>query len=118
MESASPLFKKFAIITVHGEYIKAQLLDARVNIKTQTTGSQIHGYDTRVKDRLRVPFTRLCLTDSRNDDVRLYNPLPATWKVLPLYRFKRTLIAHLAANPIYALEEIRDSLDRGPPLTV
>ena len=102
-DSCRPLFQGLGILTIIGEYILHTVVES-FNTK-QIKRSQIHHHDTRSRDQLDVPFSRLRTTDYLSQATRLRNSVPLEIRELPYNKWKRPLKAFLTNNPIYTIEE-------------
>ena len=74
-----------------------------------------HNHDTRYKDYLVKPFTRLSRgqTGTSFFGVELFNSLPCEIKGLPVKPFKRHIAAYLLRGAFYSFEEIINDLNTG-----
>ena len=104
MDSCRPLFKSSGILTLAGEYV-LQMITEELFKNIPPKQNEIHHYNTRDGDMLRVPFSRLQTTDALSQAARLYNAVPEEIRTLPLAKWRTPLKKHLVEHPIYTVEE-------------
>lgn len=106
--SCRGLFKFFRVLTLSGLFILTLSLKIYKKRESLLTGSDIHAYDTRRKQQLRCPFSRLNVTQRAPDNVgiKIFNALPLNLKSASSeFIFKRNLKQFLLENCFYSLDE-------------
>ena len=106
--SCRNLFRGFKVLTLAGLLI----MEVTVKIFHKRTGllvgADIHSYNTRQRNLLRVPYSRLTVSQRspENVGIRIFNVLPVHIKEKSdLLAFKRALKAFLIDNCFYTIEE-------------
>lgn len=100
-----PFFLKFKIMTLPSLYIYSVLLEIHKKINNYSTQSEIHDYNTRSANLLRVPRFRLCKSTKNSLDLRLYNGIPENIKSLNILRFKKEIKKFLVKHCFYSVED-------------
>ena len=81
------------------------------NIRTYTSASDIHGYNTRARNNLAVPYNRLTKSQKHFEcqGLRMLNGLPLHVRDLSIGKFERVLHGWVVENPFYTLDEYFDT---------
>jgi hypothetical protein len=108
-EHCKPLFISLRILSVVNVYILQVLLHTKKRQVSLMLRRNIHGYSTRQKELIDVPFCRLKKTKDNylNLGIGMFNMLPGRVKDLPYDKFRKSLSNWLLATPLYSVEEFR-----------
>ena len=92
-ESCRGPFKRLKILTVPCTYFFYCLMYTKKNLRELKIGSNLHSYNTRNKQLLVAPRTRLTKTYNSylSQGIKCYNMLPSEIKDLSLVNFKRII---------------------------
>lgn len=103
-------FKEINIMTVASQYVYENLIYVKKNINLYSKYSDIHSINTRNKDLLIVPRTRLQKISNsfKCQSIRFYNKLPNQVKELSLNKFKLFIKQKLCQKGFY---KVKDYLD-------
>lgn len=109
------LFRSLNILTLPSEYALQCIMHVKLHMDRYETHMFRHNHDTRYKDYLVKPFTRLSRgqTGTSFFGVELFNSLPCEIKSLPMKPFKRRIAAYLVRGAFYSFEEIASDLKPG-----
>lgn len=107
MDSCRQRFKELGIMTMTGEFIFQNLVYVRENVSKIKAKSDIHNVNTRNKDRLVVPKTRLAkvLKSYYCTAVKLYNKIPLDIKNMSDSNFKSCIRNQLIDKTYYKIDE-------------
>jgi hypothetical protein len=103
------LFRKFNIMTLYAKYIYSLAMHTVSNMHLFVSNGDIHRYETRAKEDLRLPMANL--TKYKKGpyyaSIKVYNHLPSSLKALALNqkRFKYTLRRFLCQHSFYSIKE-------------
>ena len=100
---ARPLFKKNSILTVYSAYIYLSVMEVRDGTHMQQ--KDVHTYNTRGRELLVVPHSRLHTTDGIHNGIRMHNMLPASIKEKTGRRFQTELKKYLTEKAYYSIDE-------------
>nr|CAH7749411.1 unnamed protein product [Callosobruchus chinensis] len=103
VEHCKDLFKHFKITTLFGLIVFQNLIYIKNNIDKHVQLSSVHGYETRGKNKLIQPRTRV--NKSKVLGIELYNALPDEISNLPMSAFKRKIKHVLKDIAPYRIEE-------------
>lgn len=105
-ENCKQAFIDLNILTLPCIYIMECLIYIHSN-KNSFTSDQIHSHNTRNKNMLRIPFTRLnkCRYSRNYFCIKFFNVLPTVVQDLPLPRFKTKIKNYLLGKAFYSCEE-------------
>nr|CAH7715848.1 unnamed protein product [Callosobruchus chinensis] len=103
VEHCKDLFKHFKITTLFGLIVFQNLIYIKNNIDKHVQLSSVHGYETRGKNKLIRPRTRV--NKSKVLGIELYNALPDEISNLPMNAFKRKIKHVLKDIAPYKIED-------------
>lgn len=106
--SCRQLFKDLGILPLPCMYLYETMVYIKTNLHTFSTNSEIHAYNTRIKENLSVTRckTSLCTNNLNHMGTRMYNFLPHNLKeISALSTFKKALFRFLIDNSFYSLNE-------------
>uniref|UniRef100_A0A1B6K0F4 Reverse transcriptase domain-containing protein n=1 Tax=Homalodisca liturata TaxID=320908 RepID=A0A1B6K0F4_9HEMI len=107
-DSCREEFKNLKIKTVISIYIQAVILHVdKLGLPKET---RLHFHDTRHSSRIPVARHRTALYERKPSFIgaKLYNHLPADFKLLTGEALKHRLSSWLTDNPVYSIEEFLD----------
>lgn len=104
-----PYFILYSIMTLPSLYILATLLEVHKSKFLYNTNTDVHDHNTRTRELLRIPRYRLAKSEKNSINLKLYNHLPNTIKMLPINQFKRKVKNYLLAQGCYSVEEFLGS---------
>lgn len=104
-DSLRDKFKEIDILTVASQFIYDNLVYVRKNIQLYTKHSDVHNINTRNKDKLIMPMTRLQKISGsfKCQGVRFYNKVPAHIQNLSLHKFKEIIKQKLCVRGYYSV---------------
>lgn len=102
-DSCKPLFKQLNIMTIFSLIIYENIRYVKEHINDFKTFSDVHAHDTRHKENLICPFTRLKKTE--HIGLKLFNSLPANLKVLSANKFTQKLKEFLTSACLYNIQD-------------
>lgn len=87
------LFRETRIMTLSGLYILSSLISVKDSVHNLTLRSDIHGYNTRNKDDVVVPYSRLQRAQNSYyiAAIKFFNCLPKSVQNLSIDKFKSVL---------------------------
>lgn len=100
-----PYFIKLNIMSLPSLYIFEVLLEIHKNSECLTRQSDVHNYNTRNKDLIRLPYFRLTKSQKNSLNYNLYNILPALVKSLDIKSFKKKMKIYFLQNCFYSIDE-------------
>ena len=106
--SCRQLFKDLGILPLPCMYLYETMVYIKTNLHTFSTNSEIHAYNTRIKENLSVTRckTSLCTNNLYHMGTRMYNFLPHNLKeISALSIFKKALFRFLIDNSFYSINE-------------
>ncbi|KAK9501212.1 hypothetical protein O3M35_011970 [Rhynocoris fuscipes] len=105
-DTCRQLFSQLGIMTLSSLYIYKNLMYLKEKENIVTRGEQ-YTYNTRSKDNVYLPFTRLVKSNSNPNtmSVKLFNKLPLKIKQLKSSEFKKTINNFLMKNSFYNINE-------------
>lgn len=103
-------FKEVNILTVHSQYIYENIMYVHKDIVNFRRNCDIHNFNTRNKNKLAVPTTRLHKINNsfKGNCVRFYNKLPSTLTDLSMNKFKKHIKQKLISKAYYNIKEYMD----------
>lgn len=103
-------FKEINIMTVASQYIYENLIYIKRNINHYSKYSDLHSFNTRNKDKLVLPPTRLSKIGNsfKCQGVRFYNKLPNIVKELSYNKFKSFVKQKLCQRGYYKVNDYLD----------
>lgn len=106
-ESLKDKFKEIGIMTLYCQYIYENLLYVHKNIDQFKKNSDIHDINTRNKDKLAIPSTRLCKVNKsfKGISIKLYNKLPSSIKEMSTNKFKNVVKRNLLSKAYYCVND-------------
>lgn len=112
-DSLRELFKEINILTVASQYIYENIMYCRKNISDFDTLGSHHAYNTRHKDRIAMPGSRLkkISTSFMGHCVRFYNKIPQEILSLPETRFKKCIKTSLCKKAYYNITDYLEDKD-------
>lgn len=106
-------FKRFELLTLPSLYVFASLVELHKESSLLCAHSDVHSHNTRNRNHLVIPRSRLKMSQVNKLDVRLYNCLPQHFKTLDMKDFKLHLRESLAKECFYSVEQyLRTGLSR------
>lgn len=105
-----PLFKKYRILTVIGEFILRSLMSIKLDIHTYDLRSDAYEYNIRSRSNISVHRTRLQTSFRLQVGLRLFNRLPQEWRDLNNRKFYSVVKSYLEQNPFYHVEEFHPNV--------
>ncbi len=109
--SCRPHFKKLGFLTVIGLYLYSLFVFLYKNKQRVTKRQEMHKYNTRQKEDIHVPYTRLVISDSQpliaaSECFNKLTKLDGTFKQkMSLSKFKKECKAFLVNKCYYTLDE-------------
>jgi hypothetical protein len=106
-DHCKPLFIQEHVLTVINLYIFHCMLHVKKHISSYTLNLHVHSYNTRTRNAINRPFTRLSkvLDSYEHVGVKLFNRLPARAQDVSYKHFKHVLYDWLANRPFYNIDE-------------
>lgn len=104
-EHCRPWFKNLGVLTLPSLYIYVTSLHIHRIAPSLRTRADVHGYNTRGRELLVIPFSRTYVAEKNKVDFKLYNALPEDIKVLTMTTFKSRLKAYLISKAFYSVDE-------------
>lgn len=102
-DSCVPLFKQLNIMTVFSAIIYENICYVKQHVCDFKTFSDVHDHNTRYKENLICPYTRLKKTE--HNGLKFYNALPADMKALNFKKFKHHLKKLLISACLYNIQD-------------
>lgn len=105
--SLKDLFKEINVLTVASQYIYENLMYVKKNINVFMKNSDIHKVNTRNKNNLILPKTRLQKINNSFmcQSIRFYNKIPSHIKELSLNKFKLFIKQQLCRKGFYNVKD-------------
>jgi hypothetical protein len=105
-----PLFKALGILTLPSLYVLQILCSTHSNLDSFFTNCNVHSYDTRNKNSLRIEQYHYSTSQKNNFhmSIKLYNALPTEIKNLPISSFRNKIKDILIMFCLYSVDEFYD----------
>lgn len=112
-------FISLGVLTLPSVYALQCLMYVKQHESCYEIRSDIHGHNTRHKDYLNKPFTRLRKgqTGTTFFGIELFNNLPYEVKRMPISSFKQRVVAYLVRRAFFTFDDIISGLRSGEMIT-
>lgn len=112
-DSLRNVFNEAGILTVPSQYIYCNILYIHQNINMYNKHSDIHGRNTRNKNKLAVPYFRLHKINGSfvGLGIRMYNKVPQSILDLPLHKLKNKIKNVLISKSYYSVNDYLNDKD-------
>jgi hypothetical protein len=109
-EHCRPLFKDLKVMTVYDMFIYKVLCYTKVNLPLYKQHNEVHHHNTRNKEKIVIPLSRLRFTDKflKTEGKILFNKLPREAHDIPLLKFKNKIKKWMLEHNYYSVEEYKN----------
>ena len=112
-EHCRPTFVEMRVMTVPSMFIYKSLMYIKENLQRFTRQVDIHAYQTRQDNNLRIPFHRLTTTQRSvvYQGIKFYNKIGNAIKTQTTSKFGNTLKHYLLNKAFYSVDEFLNATD-------
>lgn len=114
LEHCRPLFKQFGIMPLPSLYIFNTLIEIHSRYESIEKQSDVHEYDTRHANNIRMKKFRLTKSQKNTLNYQLYNILPHNIKNSSKNKFKKIIKSFLNKYCFYTVQEYLDCIKSSP----